>query len=314
MTANGPYTKENIWKNLSTDDKVLYWALLNMLRMQTPDEQVELRTTHVNSRGFNSADAAFGTSLAQQYQVRKSLSQKQKDMARKMLRKYCGQLADIANENWARKQREMGLQKNPTEDSKVTIVRSKPSSFDFRYNRRQPSNYDILVGGRIVGKILGSLTRMYETTDWGVYVIDENGNLREVKYVYGKRGVRGFDVAKRFAIEYWGNRNPLFSGRSSSQSLYESFHGNPSKGTRKVKVNVPEPGDTLVKIGRLTELRYRPEEPSQHTGTEFYHKMGDTGRMVLRNKPILATGPDGKGLFIIDDKASPKFTDRGIIG
>lgn len=219
MTANGPYTKENIWKNLSTDDKVLYWALLNMLRMQTPDEQVELRTTHVNRRGFNSADAAFGTSLAQQYQVRKSLSQKQKDMARKMLRKYCGQLADIANENWARKQREMGLQKNP-----------------------------------------------------------------------------------------------MFSGRSSSQSLYESFHGNPSKGTRKVKVNVPEPGDTLVKIGRLTELRYRPEEPSQHTGTEFYHKMGDTGRMVLKNKPILATGPDGKGLFIIDDKASPKFTDRGIIG
>ncbi|MFA5378972.1 MAG: hypothetical protein WC455_24675 [Dehalococcoidia bacterium] len=111
-------------------------------------------------------------------------------------------------------------------------------------------------------------------------------------------------------------RNPLSIGgtTSSTSSLYQSFHGNPSKGTRRVRVNIPEPGDKLVKIGRLTELRYRPENPSQHVGMEFYHKLGDTGTMVLKDKPILATGPNGKGLFIINDKASPRMTGRGIIG
>ncbi|MFA5380080.1 MAG: hypothetical protein WC455_30240, partial [Dehalococcoidia bacterium] len=159
----------------------------------------------------------------------------------------------------------------------------------------------------------------------GVYDIGADWSSKDVKQIHpdtvkAVRQIKDFVLHYGDAPDYAVRKaaNPLSIGgtesSSSPSSLYQSFHGNPSKGTRRVRINIPEPGDKLVKIGRLTELRYRPENPSQHVGTEFFHRLGDTGTMVLKNKPILATGPNGKGLFIINDKASPTFTKKGIIG
>ena len=97
-------------------------------------------------------------------------------------------------------------------------------------------------------------------------------------------------------------------------SLYEAFHGNPPKGTRVV--NYENPKGTLIKIGRLSEIKYKPEYPSQHKGVEFYHKAGDTGNRMLKSNMILATDSKGKNLYLIKDKKTkyPVFTGRGIIG
>jgi len=97
-------------------------------------------------------------------------------------------------------------------------------------------------------------------------------------------------------------------------NLYQAFHRAQPIRLRKVKVDLPKKGDRLIKIGRLESLTYRPEYPSKLRGAEYEHKMGDTGTMMLKDKPILATREDGTGLFIIPDKSKYKFTKRGIVG
>ena len=72
-------------------------------------------------------------------------------------------------------------------------------------------------------------------------------------------------------------------------------------------VRWPDSGETMVAIGRLTELRYKPYGSSNRSNTIFFHKLGDTGEKTLPDKPILATTADGKGLFILQDKAKPVF-------
>ena len=111
---------------------------------------------------------------------------------------------------------------------------------------------------------------------------------------------------KRLAGQAYKLSNPL--------SLYQAFHGNPPARARKVKLPIPQKGERLIKIGRLHSVIYEPERPSQHRGKLFEHKLGDTGERMLREKPILATDSQGQNLYIIPDKARPKFTKRGIIG
>jgi hypothetical protein len=96
-------------------------------------------------------------------------------------------------------------------------------------------------------------------------------------------------------------------------SLYQSFHGNPPAKTRMVNLPVPKKGQKLVKIGRLTHVTYNPELPSKRAGSHYEHAFGDTGTKILPDKPILATDEGGKNLYIIPDKAKPRFTNRGII-
>lgn len=96
--------------------------------------------------------------------------------------------------------------------------------------------------------------------------------------------------------------------------LYEDFHGKPPQRVRRANLPVPNPGETLVVLGRLTHVVYQPYGNSQYAGTHFEHKMGDTGYKVLKDKPLLCTDKQGKNLYIVPDKAKPHVTERGIIG
>ncbi len=127
------------------------------------------------------------------------------------------------------------------------------------------------------------------------------GKKLDTKYVRGRR-----------AVWYQTAYNPV--GRGGSGGLFQSFHGAPPANLRQVQF-VPPQGH-LVKIGRLTEIRYTPEAPSQYEGTEFYHKSGDTGAKMLRSNCILCTDSTGKNLYIIKEKQGkyPYFSSRGIIG
>lgn len=100
------YNKTNILNMLNTNDKAVYRALVVLFERQTADEQNSESTNHLNGMGFNGTDARFGSSLAKQViafeqgksKYRYPLSRTQLEEARKMVRKYAGQLAKVANE------------------------------------------------------------------------------------------------------------------------------------------------------------------------------------------------------------------------
>ena len=96
--------------------------------------------------------------------------------------------------------------------------------------------------------------------------------------------------------------------------LYAAFHGVSPKGVRKVNFRNPKLGERVIKIGRLKELVYHPEPPSLRSKSEFIHSFGDFGDKFMNVQPVLAVSKDGKQLYIINDRASPKFGGRGIVG
>lgn len=71
-------------------------GLLRIYEYQTEDEQQCGAVTHYNGVGFTGMDAEFLTSLAQQYQQKGYLSDKQLSYLFKKMPKYSGQLAEQA--------------------------------------------------------------------------------------------------------------------------------------------------------------------------------------------------------------------------
>lgn len=84
-----------IREKLSTDDRWILRGLLVIYSNQTTDEQSAGMTKYNNNIGFTGADAAFLTSLAQQYQRKSFLSEKQMPYLRKKMPKYSGQLESM---------------------------------------------------------------------------------------------------------------------------------------------------------------------------------------------------------------------------
>lgn len=97
MTTNKVWTRDEIATKLTTDVKWLVRGIVAIYEKQTSDEQNSETTKHHNAVGFNGRDAKFGSSLAQQLQNGRHLSYRQIDAAQRMMVKYAGQLAKIAN-------------------------------------------------------------------------------------------------------------------------------------------------------------------------------------------------------------------------
>ena len=92
------WTTEEVMKLIDTNDIVLYRALEHLYACQTEDEKHSERTRNHNGMGFNSFDAEFLTSVCKQLIRRGTLSEKQKEVCRKKLKKYRNQLTKLANE------------------------------------------------------------------------------------------------------------------------------------------------------------------------------------------------------------------------
>lgn len=88
-----------IAEKIQTNPKWLYAGILAIYKRQTSDEQVAESTDHSNGRGFTGADARFGSSLAKKLLAGYTLTVNQTIAARKMMRKYSGQLLKVAKEN-----------------------------------------------------------------------------------------------------------------------------------------------------------------------------------------------------------------------
>ena len=92
------FTKEDMKKFIDTaHPKRVGNALVELYNRQTLDEQVQARTGHNNGVGFNKLDAEILTNMAEWFKDKGFLTGKQVTLVRKKIRKYAGQLADIAN-------------------------------------------------------------------------------------------------------------------------------------------------------------------------------------------------------------------------
>jgi len=94
----GAWTKERIYELIMSSTLMVERSILQLYARQTPKEQDMQHTEELNHKGFNGWDAEFGSSLAEQIRRGKKMSPTQLVHARRMLKKYCGQLAIIANE------------------------------------------------------------------------------------------------------------------------------------------------------------------------------------------------------------------------
>lgn len=157
---------------------------------------------------------------------------------------------------------------------------------------------------------------VHELTHYKQYLFMRKNNIpiSEKKFNEYEANLTGNIYADRVIKNYTVEQiNPV----KNPSSLYESFHGNPPKELRKVKLHVPKPGEHLIAIGKLARIDYRPFGSSKRKNTEYYHMSGDTGETILPTNLILCCDQSGKNFYLVkedDTKDNPKFTDRGIIG
>jgi hypothetical protein len=91
------WEKKTILHKITTDNRWLERGVLAIYAKQTIEEQRKDITIEHNNIGFNGADATFLSSIAQQLQKGRVLTDKQIFVTRKMMCKYAGQLTNIAN-------------------------------------------------------------------------------------------------------------------------------------------------------------------------------------------------------------------------
>jgi hypothetical protein len=90
-------TKDSIKALLISRDDAVIRGLQVIFALQTATEQVVGCTNTPNGVGFSKAHDEFATSLVKFYQKRGFLSPKQMAAARKLMQRYAGQLAKVAN-------------------------------------------------------------------------------------------------------------------------------------------------------------------------------------------------------------------------
>jgi hypothetical protein len=107
-------TRETVLQAIETSDQSAVNALIKLYARQTADEQQSQATRHDNGVGFNGTDSAFLSSLAEQAIARRAdrkagkipahwtdLSPRQMTALRKAIKKYAGQLLQIAEDTQA---------------------------------------------------------------------------------------------------------------------------------------------------------------------------------------------------------------------
>ena len=96
-----PLTVEFVREMLATNDAWVLRGLIAIYHKQTESEKIAKATSASNGVGFSGVDAEFASSLAEQAIKRGSLSPKQMTYARKIIKKYAGQLVRLAKEKQA---------------------------------------------------------------------------------------------------------------------------------------------------------------------------------------------------------------------
>lgn len=91
------YTRESILSMIDSSNRAVERAILAINARQTEDERVSGETRHRNGRGWNGRDAGYGGYLAGYIGNGNHLTGRYLESGRKMVRKYVGQLVEVAN-------------------------------------------------------------------------------------------------------------------------------------------------------------------------------------------------------------------------
>jgi hypothetical protein len=91
------YTPEFIKMMLANDTKWLYHGIVAIWKKQTEEEKTYECTVKTNGVGFNKPDAGVLSVFAEKILKEKVLNEKERVVARRIMLKYAGQLAKIAN-------------------------------------------------------------------------------------------------------------------------------------------------------------------------------------------------------------------------
>ena len=92
------WTKEEIKDLMEQHDSTVIKCMRQIYNRQTEYEQCIGGTTEANGVGFNGCDAEILSSFCRFYNERGYLTDKQIAIARKKMKKYARQIAEIANE------------------------------------------------------------------------------------------------------------------------------------------------------------------------------------------------------------------------
>jgi len=95
------YTKEDIAAKLQSNPKWLKAGIIAIFNRQTEDEKSSESTNKDNAKGFTGCDAKFGSGLAKILLAGYTLTPNQEERAKKMMKKYAGQLLKVAKEKAA---------------------------------------------------------------------------------------------------------------------------------------------------------------------------------------------------------------------
>lgn len=91
------YTKADIKTLLDTRNDAVERGIVRIYGLQTAEEQITEATIEHNGVGFSGADSRLGSYYAKWVMGGNHLSGKHLERARKMAKKYSGQLVRIAN-------------------------------------------------------------------------------------------------------------------------------------------------------------------------------------------------------------------------
>ncbi len=93
------WSKGDVMVMLDISDAAVERAVKALFQRQTRQEQSAEVTIHRNGVGFSNADAGLGGYYAQWLEGGRKLDGRHLERARRMMKKYAGQLAEIANES-----------------------------------------------------------------------------------------------------------------------------------------------------------------------------------------------------------------------
>jgi hypothetical protein len=102
MTKATGWTKAEIIGLVESNDRAVERAVLALYARQTDDEQTGGYTGHLNARGFNKADASYGSYCARWVKKGNHLTGKHLGRCRALVKKYHRQLVEEANLKLAR--------------------------------------------------------------------------------------------------------------------------------------------------------------------------------------------------------------------
>ena len=175
--------------------------------------------------------------------------------------------------------------------------------------------------GELTPDALRLLTQLTESLFYYAAMPCAAGTRDDVPHIWRQRARQGRSEAEGLVLfaqslyEAFGRPRANPSPSHEALEQYAAFHAtDPARIVEVPDDQVPVPPQELVALGELEHVQYKAQNHSGKKGAPWRHRFGDTVNGMKKNPklPILATDPEGKGLYIVGGEYSVK--PEGIVG